>query len=45
MSSTGENLEAFYEVMKELKSNDQMKKHKSPTRRLIQQKNSAWDHK
>lgn len=31
--------------MDEIKANDNFKRHESPTRRLIAQKNSTWDHK
>lgn len=31
--------------MMEYKQSDNLKRHASPTRRLIQQKNSTWEHK
>lgn len=40
-----DDIEAFYSVMNEMRANDNHKRHKSPTRRLIDQKNSTWEHK
>lgn len=40
-----DDIEAFYTVMNEMRANDNHKRHKSPTRRLIDQKNSTWEHK
>jgi hypothetical protein len=40
-----DDLDGFYKVMDEIKANDNMKRHASPTRRLIAQKNSTWEHK
>lgn len=39
------NLEGFYQVMGEFAANDNLRRHASPTMRLIQQKNSTWEHK
>jgi hypothetical protein len=38
-------IQNFYAVMDEIKRGDKNKRHASPTRRLINQKNSAWEHK
>lgn len=38
-------MEGFYHVMNEYKANDNLRRHASPTMRLIKQKNSTWEHK
>lgn len=40
-----DNLQGFQDIMIEYKNSDNLRKHASPTRRLIQQKNSTWEHK
>jgi hypothetical protein len=42
---TIEDLDDFQKVMTEFRDSDYLRKHASPTRRLIQQKNSTWEHK
>jgi hypothetical protein len=38
-------MDDFYKVMGEMYNSPDLKKHRSPTKRLIQQKNSTSDHK
>jgi len=39
------DLDDFYQVMGEFYKDANVKKHDSPTRRLVQMKNSCWAHK
>lgn len=39
------DLDDFYQVMGEFYQDSEVKKHDSPTRRLVQMKNSCWAHK
>jgi hypothetical protein len=45
MSARDEDMLAFKAVMNDMRANDNHKRHVSPTRRLINQKNSTWEHK
>lgn len=38
-------MDQFYKVVGEFYDADHPKKHASPTRRLMQQKEAAWEHK